>query len=112
MTKETFLSLFYLFSAGLSEGELLSGVMFIHSSQTLGVSEVSCSFVSLLIEHSSVNSDLGEVFSKLTLRLHVTCYPGYMFLLRAVIDSLCCLTSVVIVQSDNFSTPNKTALFI
>ena len=32
-----FLSLFF---SGLSEGDLLSGVMFIHSSRTLGVSEV------------------------------------------------------------------------
>ena len=36
-----FLSFFF---PGLSEGDLLSGVMFIHSSRTLGVSEV-CFFV-------------------------------------------------------------------
>ena len=30
-------------SSGISEGELLSGVMYIHSTQTLGVSEV-CHF--------------------------------------------------------------------
>lgn len=41
--------------AGLSEGDLLSGVMFIHSSQTLGVSEVQavqrlCDGVNRLIE--------------------------------------------------------------
>ena len=32
--------LLFSFFSGLSEGDLLSGVIFIHSSRTLGVSEV------------------------------------------------------------------------